>query len=159
MSNQKPTFLIILCILTFIFSGKDFYGSIKSYNSPESKVSNFNEFLDIFLAKMEEDPEAQKSIEIIESKIDEFRPTVNVINIKNWSLISLISSILFIIGAILMWGLNKKGYWIYASGFAVLFISALLIFKGIIGIGFSIVVLIMAIVMLILYGLNLKHMS
>ncbi len=58
-------------------------------------------------------------------------------------------------GAIMMWGLKKLGFWIYAGAFVLQFILPMIMVSG----KFSIFGLIIMALFITLYGINLKHMS
>jgi len=82
--------------------------------------------------------------------------------VKNAALILLvgvIGGLLCLVGSIQMWKLKKTGFYIYAVGEIIPpVVSMVLVGMGEFG-AFGIIGLIFPIVFIVLYGLNLKHMS
>jgi hypothetical protein len=74
--------------------------------------------------------------------------------------IGLLASALSLLGVWMMWNLKRTGYWIYiVAGVAGLFLPFIFIgfsTLGLLSLGFGAFITILFIV---LYGLNLKHMS
>jgi hypothetical protein len=79
-------------------------------------------------------------------------------NIENMSIANGISAILCLVGAVLMWGLDKKGFYLYVIGTLVGIIAPIMIYKGILGAVAGGGIAFFGIIFVILYGLNLKHM-
>jgi hypothetical protein len=59
----------------------------------------------------------------------------------------------------LMWGLDKKGFWLYLAGTAVTIIAPLMIYDGIMGMAASGSAAFIGILFSILYFLNVKHLN
>lgn len=156
-TNLRPTFLTVLCVLTFIASGYGIFGAISSYTSAEMAVGVAKDAMD----------EAQDQIEAENEEVPDFVGKLlgsvsegfTVENVKNSAIASGIGNILTLLGAILMWGLAKKGYFIYLAGTAVLIIAPLFIYEGFVGAAGSGGAAFVGILFGVLYGLNLKHMS
>ena len=72
---------------------------------------------------------------------------------------SLISSLLLILGAIWMWGLRKKGFWVYIAGNIVGVLAPIIIFGGQIGWSVGFMSLIAAAIFTGLYAVNLKFLT
>jgi hypothetical protein len=49
---------------------------------------------------------------------------------RNYGLVSIISAVLTLIGASMMWDLNRSGFWMYLIGIITLFSMTMLIFWG-----------------------------
>jgi hypothetical protein len=49
---------------------------------------------------------------------------------RNYGLVSIISAVLTLIGASMMWDLNRSGFWMYLVGIITLFFMTMLIFWG-----------------------------
>lgn len=79
--------------------------------------------------------------------------------IKNSALASGIANILTLIGAVLMWGLNKKGFFLYIAGTLVAIVAPLVIYDGFLGFIGSGMIAFMGIIFCVLYFLNVKHMA
>jgi hypothetical protein len=179
-SVKRPKFLTVLCILTFIGVVITLIGSMGSY------------FLGRTIAAGVADT-SNLHIEGAELKLEETPAFMNAMAtfgrlIANISLISGISSALLCLwGAINMWKLREKGFYIYLAGqlsplfFAIIGLVVILssidlnlltkAFSSIVDMsvklgGFSKVIRnyqnwspIISIVFVILYALNLKHMK
>jgi type III secretory pathway component EscR len=80
-------------------------------------------------------------------------------NIRKSSIISLVSALFTLIGAILMWGLRKTGYYIYIAGILISIIAPFILMgSGLMGMlagGFSAFI---GILFIVLYGVNVRYM-
>jgi len=80
-------------------------------------------------------------------------------NIKNNSYASILSSILTILGAILMWKLRKIGFWIYVLGAVIGVVAPVIIFSGnIIAVILSIGLAFFGALFVVLYAINKKQL-
>jgi hypothetical protein len=157
MNTPRPTIITVLCILTFLVSSFGLYSAISSFKDPglSSEVSK-NAIEDQFeeaenKAKSEEET---KMLEMIKGMI---APLFVVENVRSMGISKIIENILTIIGAILMFGMNKKGFWIYLGGIAVSVISPMIFWGGGLGIGMGLVYGVLSILFCVLYYQNLKE--
>ncbi|UBM59014.1 hypothetical protein LAG90_19630 [Marinilongibacter aquaticus] len=155
----RPTLLTILCITTFIGSGFSIFNAITNYNNAEMAVGVTNEILDDLADEAEDQAESGQQANIIEEVFDSIHDSLTVENVKKMNLANGISSLLTLIGAILMWGLDKKGFWLYILGTAASIITPIVIYEGLVGYAAAAGMGLVGIIYCILYGLNLKHMS
>ena len=79
-------------------------------------------------------------------------------NMTEMAIIGIIASILCLAGAVMMWKLQKKGFYIYTVGEIGAPIAMAMLVGGAFG-GMMLFGLFIPIIMVILYALNLKHMS
>jgi hypothetical protein len=80
-------------------------------------------------------------------------------NIKNNSYASILSSILTVLGAILMWKLRKIGFWIYVLGTVIGVVAPVIIFPGnIIAVILSIGLAFFGALFVVLYAINKKQL-
>ena len=142
---KRPTFLTVLCILSFIAAGISIIGGIIGYlgmAAMETMGANLAEGMEQ-IEGMEEMPGMADALAVM----------------KHAKLLLIIGSILTLVGlfgVIQMWKLKKTGFYIY-TGAQVLGIVLPLIIVG--GAGFSVMSVIFAIAFIVMYGMNLKHMS
>ncbi|MCE2772481.1 MAG: hypothetical protein LW750_03430 [Bacteroidetes bacterium] len=142
---KRPTFLTVLCILSFIAAGISIIGGIIGYlgmAAMETMGANLAEGMEQ-IEGMEEMPGMADAMAVM----------------KHAKLLLIIGSILTLVGlfgVIQMWKLKKTGFYIY-TGAQVLGIVLPLIIVG--GAGFSVMSVIFAIAFIVMYGMNLKHMS
>jgi membrane associated rhomboid family serine protease len=156
-TNLRPTFLTILCVLTFIASGYGIYNAISGYTSAEMAADVAKDAMDEAQDKIEsENEEVPAFIGKLFGSISE---GLTPENIRNSAIASGVGNILTLIGAVLMWGLNKKGYFLYIFGTLVLIVAPLMIFDGFVGSAASGWAAFVGVLFGVLYGVNLKHMS
>ncbi|HKK39187.1 MAG TPA: hypothetical protein VJ949_07205 [Cryomorphaceae bacterium] len=159
--QTRPTLLTVLCVLTWVVSGYTILTVPFNYFfSSEVTASTFQETINDAMAEMAEDsPEAA---EMMEGFMMAASSTVsNAIDNAGWiALTDLLVALLSAFGAYLMFKLRKSGFWIYVvakvlgliSVFAFLGVN-LLTAAGVSFAGF------IGLILIILYGVNLKHMS
>lgn len=158
--NKRPTFLTVLCILTFIVSGYNFFESVFGLFISESfDESQWAEISQQMSEAMDDvDPQSR---EIVEKMMNAASETIvaGMENAMALGLVDMLAAALSIVGAILMFKLNKIGYYTYIAAKIVgvvvpLTILGVNLLTGMI-FGFAAFV---SIVFIILYGLNVRHM-
>lgn len=136
LTPERPVFLKVLCILTFISAG---IGALSALLTP------------LF---------ADKIIELIQNSANydeaNMADAMMVLN-AGWGYYSLmfILSLASLIGAILMWKLNKIGFHVYALANSIALFIPILMFS--MPISWSGILLTACFI--VLYALNLKHMK
>ena len=118
--GQRPTFLTVLCILTFIGSGL----AVLMYLLGIFGIGALNNFLGSYGAETTADAGVFKPI------------------------MMLVISAASLYGAIMMWSLKKMGFYLYVAAQVLLLVF-----------GWGILALIFAVLFVVLYGLNLKHLE
>lgn len=157
-TSVRPTFLTILCILTLVWNAYKFYGAIPNTFTPEKVMANkeqANEMMTDMFSKYMSD----KDLEQVEKSQEEAAKLFEERNLVVSGGMSLISSLLLMLGAIWMWGLRKKGFWVYIAGNAVGVLAPIIIFGGQIGWSVGIMSLIASAIFTGLYAMNLKFLS
>ncbi len=154
----RPTFLTVLCILTFIGSGLGIIGALISYSTADAAIVNLAESEEALdEARDEIDSEEGTFANILKKVIDmsqEKMENITVEQIHQTAITSVFSSLLTLFGALFMWGLNIRGYFIYITGILILIIGNTIISS----ISDGLLAGFWGILFIILYGLNLKHM-
>lgn len=158
-STIRPTFLTVLCVITFIFSSMSLFSAITNYSSAEVAVGVTKDAMDEAQDKIEESAESENQSDLISKLFGNVTESLTVENYKNMAIASGLASILAILGAVLMWGLNKKGFWLYVAGTLVSILAPLFIYEGIVGAAASGGTAFFGVLFCVLYGLNLKHMN
>ena len=157
-TSVRPTFLTVLCVLTLVWNAYKFYGAIPNTFTPEKVMANkeqANEMITEMLSKYMSDKDLEK---IEESQAE----TAKLFEERNLVLsggMSLISSLLLMLGAIWMWGLRKKGFWVYIAGNIVGILAPIIIFGGQIGWSVGVMSFIASAIFTGLYAVNLKFLS
>lgn len=148
--EERPTFLTVLCVLSFIGNGLGFFQGAMGLLmvgiwGQMFKALNRNG------AKM-----GQAQVEV-----------QNVFNSITWfSLMFIVASVLCLVGAILMWKLKKSGFILYVLGQCLPVLGTLFLFGFMFSgpaVGFGVMISIFSaifpIAFVIMYGLNLKHLK
>jgi uncharacterized membrane protein (DUF2068 family) len=157
--SVRPQFLTILCILTFIGSGWGIVNSISTYKNAEVAVGMGSEVLESVMDNIEDQVNSPEEADMLERMMGSVTEGLTVVNVKNLGIANGIASILTLIGAILMWGLDKKGFWLYLVGITAAIIAPLMIYEGIMGMATSGWAAFTGILFSILYYLNVKHLN
>lgn len=131
-TGERPTFLTVLCILTFIGSPLALIGNIMNYMSMTGEMAG------MALAMLEA-----------------MGITINPIGY----LISAVLCLGSLFGGIMMWKLKKTGYYIYVGATVATLVIQFVMLGGLALGGLAILSVALAALFPILYGLNLKHMS
>jgi uncharacterized membrane protein len=145
----RPVFLTVLCILSFIGSSLGLIGAILGYISARVSAELYQNIGSV---------QGEEPIGVMGSFQDSLLKEVE--NALPNLIIGVLCSVLCLVGAILMWKLNRKGFFIYSlselaypiSGFIL---SAGGLFGGIVA-AFNLIV---AIVFVVMYGMNYKHLK
>ena len=156
---MRPTFLTVLCILTFIGSGWGVINAITSYSSAEQTAAITEEAMDEAMDEIESSAEAEEIPDFISTILGSVSESLTPENIRNSSIASGIASLLCLIGAVLMWQLQRKGFYLYVIGIVVTVIAPVMVIGGTVG-GFQAAGAgFIGAIFCVLYGLNLKHLS
>jgi hypothetical protein len=160
MQNARPTFLTVLCILTFIASAYGIYSAITSYSSADIAAGVGQEAMEKVKDQMDDAATDEASSAMVDKMMNSVSGALQPENIKKNGIATGLSSLLTLLGAILMWGLNKKGYFIYVVGVLVSIIAPVVIYGGgLMGMATAGWSIFTGLLFSILYFLNLKHMS
>lgn len=148
-TKLRPVFLTVLCILSFIGSSLGLIGAIWGYVSVKASAELYENM---------GNAEGEDPLGVMSSVQDSLLNAVE--NALPNLIIGVFCSLLCLVGAILMWKLNKKGFYIYALGELAQPITAFVLsgggLIGGIGAAFSLIV---ALVFVVLYGMNYKHLK
>lgn len=149
----RSTFLTVLCILTFIWSSYGIVGGIYGYARADTKAAENR-------AKMEEVQERMEGKEqpaFVKAAMSSAKMTAD--DLRKTQLVGILSSILTLTGAALMFTLRKNGYYVYIAGTVTSIIGPLLLFgTGFLGIIGTVAATLVGALFIILYGVNTKDM-
>ena len=162
-AKKRPTFLTVLCILTFVGVAFSLYSSFSNYVEFSKQASAASMASDAI-----GDAAASSGLDSLGVSTEQVNTMVNGMadmlginpaKIATGYLIVGILNLLILIGALLMWKLKKMGFYLYALGelgqVGVMFI----VIGGLVGGMMGIVMGVFALLFVILYAVNLKHMS
>ncbi|MEO6721471.1 MAG: hypothetical protein ABIN67_13975 [Ferruginibacter sp.] len=155
----RPTFLTILCILTFIGSGWGVISGVIQYATADTRAHEMS------MAKDKANSDLQKSGKDdagtrFAGKMVNAISNITADDIKKGALLEILGAAICLAGAFMMWNLKKTGYYLYIVGILIGIISPFIIFgaSNFVAIMSSAVVGFIGIVFIILYGVNVKHM-
>lgn len=161
--KKRPTFLTVICILSFIGCALAFLAGIYNIiqNTPEHRAESIEKIRTLNPAMA--DQMEENMIAMQESAYGQVAPYLSFV----YLLISFL-------GVLMMWKLNKKGFYIYLVGELLPYVFMLIFSKetmammsGGAGGGFMQTVFMVTITLMVLfdiafivmYGMNLKHMK
>lgn len=157
---QRPTFLKVLCILTFIGSSYAIISSTITYfNANEianEVVKAKTEINEDVKDKRKSTPENNAfASKMVKNMSEMTKPE----NLQKSSLGTIIASIFCLFGAILMWRLNRKGFYMYVLGTVIGIIVPFYVFGNNFLTALSVgITALIGILFVIFYAMNLKSM-
>jgi hypothetical protein len=158
--KRRPDFLLVLCILTFLGSGFGLLSACTNYISADVLTELGQDALN------QSRQEAGKELSggekrLVEKVINNASALLDPVKLKQNYLFSFISNLLTMGGGILMFRLRKAGFWLYIAGTVVLVATPAIIFGvgNLLSLGMTMGSGIVGILFIVLYSLNLKHLS
>ncbi|HEV8080539.1 MAG TPA: hypothetical protein VGP43_07500 [Chitinophagaceae bacterium] len=159
---QRPVFLKVLCILTFIGSGYGIINGVVTY----FKANDISKFVTEVKAEMKNKISKKKktndtiSVSFAGNVVNNMSAMATPDNLRKMAIGTVISSILCLLGAILMWNLRKVGFYIYVIGTILIIVLPFYLF----GINFLTNLSVGAqgfigIIFVIFYAMNIKSMK
>lgn len=156
---QRPTFLLVLCILTFIGSGWGILSNLFSvFTAGLTDSSMQMEHYSSMLNSMDQGENSAMISDILSSTMTSLQATF--MHAREIAVIKLVLSVISLLGAVLMFQLRRFGFylytaaqilalfvWPYFAGFSM-YIGIMMFFSGLI-----------SLIFIILYAVNLKYMT
>ncbi len=147
---KRPTFLTVLCILTFIGSALALVSAVYGYFTVQASAAMFDTSMQ-GMNGMEQTGMMSELQNTMQKAVDNALPNL---------IIGVVCALLCLFGAIQMWKQLKMGFYIYCVGELVPPIAGFFLGAGgMIGSIGVIVGLVLAGVWVTLYAVNLKHMK
>lgn len=160
---QRPTFLTVLCILSFIGCGLGIFGGITGYFTNKALVGTGDALSSEISNSMDE---ALSSGEMSDAEREMASALGNALGgsmdfgaMANSSLVQGLMAIVCLIGVFMMWKLKKTGFYIYTLAQIVTVAAPFVLVGGLAGGLMATLGAIFPVIFIILYALNLKHMS
>lgn len=159
VNKERPSFLTVLCIITFVVSGiwflASFFGAV-TYDELAQQ-----EAMELAIVSMEKSMASQPDNAIADMMVDSFvemgNDQLQYHKIINWS--TVISTLLSLIGAFLMFNMKKIGFHVYLVSKIVGLIPLLVISLNAMVISIYVMFGVLTITFLIMYAVNLKHIK
>lgn len=150
----RPLFLTILCAITLIGGIIGIIANIKGYLNAEAEVQNIasgkskTQLKNLFSGKSSSTEELVRI------------GNLNTANYKKFTIGCIASSILWIVGTVLIFKLKRTGFYSFTLGTFFNLITHFLLFGDKFGVmGISIIEALAGFVFVILFGMNLKYME
>ena len=155
---KRPTFLTVLCILTYVGVGIGLIMSVVAWWGLHAAQAMMDASVSMAEGMADASGQDLSSMPGMEEAMASANAAVKWANVT--LITSLIGNLLCLFGALQMWKLKKTGFFIYVVGeLAPVIVSAILIGGSAFG-GMSLVMgAVFPVLFVILYGLNLKHLS
>ena len=154
----RPTFLTILCFLTFMSSVTGLWSQSERLWNPEITAENTRQTFESLRERLEEQA-SDVDMKAMDTMFEAVIQQTTTDSIRTGAIIMLIFESLCLYAAYQMWNLQKKGFFLYLAGIAVAFLAPLLLIGGWLGVITSFAGILVSTFMAIMYALNLKHMS
>lgn len=157
----RPTFLTVLCILTFIGSGWGIINSAMSYASANLAAGLSQTAVEDAQRQLENEEISGAGAEMANQIFSGMSDFMNPENIRKNAVFSLVSYVFTLLGAILMFRLSKTGFWLYMLGTLVGIVAPFIVYGGsnLLTIISSSALAFIGILFVVLYGLNFKHLK
>ncbi len=139
-AKKRPVFLTVLCILSFIAAGFVIIGGIIGYLA----VAAVSAVADGAMAGME-------GMEGMGEVVTAASGAGNVLTLL---IVGVALTVVALIGVIMMWKLKKTGFYVYTGAQVIGIVVPIVL-----GSAFPVVGTIITAGFVVMYGLNLKHMS
>ena len=155
----RSVFITVLCILTFIGSTMSLVKQSIVYFTADSQATSFSIARERIKSDAKTKSESDKGAQFAQK----FMGSLNISagNIRKGALSDIMAAILCLTGALLMWKLQRRGFYLYVAGTLLGIISPFVIYGGsnIISIFSSVIWGIIGLAFVILYAVNLKDMK
>lgn len=144
---KRPTFLTVLCILSFIAAGFAIIGYITAITLMGAATAVVSAADDAIEAAGDSYSEMSAAMDTAMSA----GPSIGL----TWAyvIIGFVCTLVGLYGVIKMWKLKKVGFYMYAGA------SVVSMIMGMVYSGFSVMAVIFPIAFIVMYGLNLKSME
>ena len=147
----RPSFITVLCILSFVGIGIYLIADLSSYFTYSAKENQ--DILNTLKSDGGQD---------LNPAMNDMMGALGLVDYEKQATYSLISALLnipILIGVLFMWKQRKVGFWIYT-----IFETSQAIIPFVMGLGLitlvkSMIVLMFAIIFIVLYAINLKHLK
>jgi hypothetical protein len=164
-TKKRPAFITVLAILSFIGIGWQIISGVMMmlggalFGAVTDAASDYSANVDVSSIEGMENVEGLEELQSVANEsLDAANSMVN--NMSTIGIIYIVAALICLLGVIWMWQLKKKGFFTYVVGeLAPPIATMILLGFGFFG-GMALATgLIVPIIMIILYGINLKHMS
>lgn len=157
-TKERPTFLTVICILSFIWIGLQILGAFSNIAMGPMAGDMMDiqqEQMDEAMETLEEEGGSPALGNFFEKLMSSAGAAVE--HARTLGIISLVAALLCLLGCIRMWNMKRSGFMHYVVG-ELGYPIASIVLVGTMG-GLALFGLFFPILFVVLYGVNLKHMS
>ena len=104
---SRSNFLTFLCIVTFINSGFQLFQSAEQYQKADIQAEQGLEILDDVRDQMDNGDLNEEGASAVDQVMSAFQGNWTPANLRGMAISSILTSLLCIIGAVMMWGVRK----------------------------------------------------
>ena len=155
---NRPTFLVVLCFLTFMSSVSGLWTQSERLWNPGIMADKTRETFEAVRENLDGKTQTADT-KTMDKMFEAVIGQTTADSIRTGAIIMLIFESFSLYAAYLMWNLQKKGFYLYMAGIGVAFLAPLFLIGGWLGVITSIAGIFLSVFMLILYAFNLKHMQ
>jgi hypothetical protein len=156
----RPQFLTVICILTFIASSFGLISAFSNYTAPEAQGKAVTEVMEAYMNQMQEQAQDDESAKLADKLADNMETFGNPDRIKKHATFRILGNLLTFFGAFLMFRLKRPGFWFYLLGSLAIIIGPIASYgsDNLLSTAVAFLLGFFALVMVILYGVNYKHL-
>jgi hypothetical protein len=159
---QRSTFLTVLCVLTFLGSAYGIFTGLTALLTADkmviemSKNSAEQEKAKQELEQEKNNPGSKFAIKVMDS-VKDLTPA----KLKQSGVAGALANVLTLVGALLMWRLNRKGFYIYVIGIIASVAVPFVVFgkDSLMAVFGSVIPAFFGVVFIAMYAFNLKDMK
>ena len=155
---NRPTFLTVLCFLTFMSSVSGLWTQSERLWNPGIMADKTRETFEAVRENLD-NQNTTADTKTMDKMFESVIGQTTAKSITTGAIIMLIFESFSLYAAYLMWNLQKKGFYLYMAGIGVAFLAPLFLIGGWLGVITSVAGIFLSVFMLILYAFNLKHME
>ncbi|CAG5005504.1 hypothetical protein DYBT9275_03594 [Dyadobacter sp. CECT 9275] len=153
----RPTFLTILCFLTFMSAVSGLWTQSERLWNPGIIADQTRETFQVVQEKLEGQA-SEAEMETVNNMFDAVISQTTASNIRTGAIILIIFESLSLYAAYLIWNLQKKGFYLFLAGIAFTFLAPLIFIGGWLGFITAMAGVFFSVLLAILFAVNLKHM-
>ena len=157
--KKRPDFLTVICILTFIGSGFGIINNVTNYLNADVLTEMGKQAIDQTREKVDSKSSGEGK-KLADQMMSGASAMMDKKKLKQNYLLTVLSNIMTLAGALLMFRLRKSGYWLYVAGIVVLVATPVVIFGtgNLLSMSITMLFAAIGILFIILYSLQLKHL-
>jgi len=154
----RPTFLTVLCILTFIGSTWGVISNVRQYLTANTASALVNKAMED--SKSEIQKSSDEGSKTAESIMNSVSDALSSENLKKLAIYGGIASLLTLLGGLLMFQLKRSGFYLYVLGTLIGIVGTFMVFgSNLVGMFTGGAMAFFGILFVILYALNLKYLK